>query len=574
MQQHNYIVDFYPTKAQFVSMEEVSLLLSLRNRKEQRAEIILRLEVLHLGKETMCQEMKIELKPMEETCIKLSLPPKKEVFAGFGADVFLYEGDEIRDTASTAFDVVDSYKRAIRYGFLSDFYSREAGKNNDLHTMCKLHLNVVQFYDWMYRHDELIPPGDEFNDLMGRTISLSVVKEKIEVCHQYGMQAMAYGAVYAASLDFYEKHREWGLYDNDGNALCFIRLFYIMNIAKECPWHDHILQEYVKAVGQLDFDGIHMDTYGFPKTAISMVGKQREIIHLEQHFPDLINDAKKALTELKPEACVIFNNVGNWPVHATAGASQDAVYIEVWSPYERYHHLPELIKEAKKYGQGKPVVLAAYMKPFLEADIAQSEAQNATLLATAAIVSNGAFQLVMGEDRGILTQGYYVDYTELQPSFFDCIRGYYDFIIRYSNIFYRDSLEDVSMTHTGGDNQEYLFSGAVFSSYGEAGKVWTILREDKSFKTIHFINLTSATEDFWNRGKMDPQIIRNIEATVQIRGKVKGVYTSAPDCRYGREQVPEYSLMDSGQGEGDRRLWVRLPSLGIWRILWVELENT
>lgn len=54
----------------------------------------------------------------------------------------------------------------------------------------------------MYRHDDLVPPEDTFTDLMGRELSLQVVKEKIALCHSYGMKAMAYGAIYAASKDF------------------------------------------------------------------------------------------------------------------------------------------------------------------------------------------------------------------------------------------------------------------------------------------------------------------------------------------------------------------------------------
>ena len=55
-----------------------------------------------------------------------------------------------------AFDVVPERRRVTRYGFLTDFAPDDAGEE-DLRWMCALHLNAVQFYDWMYRHDKLLP---------------------------------------------------------------------------------------------------------------------------------------------------------------------------------------------------------------------------------------------------------------------------------------------------------------------------------------------------------------------------------------------------------------------------------
>lgn len=73
--------------------------------------------------------------------------------------------------------------------------------------MNKFHLNVIQFYDWMYRHDDLVPRQDEFVDPMGRTMSYKVIREKVAALHDKGMAAMAYGAVYTGLKDFYRHIR-------------------------------------------------------------------------------------------------------------------------------------------------------------------------------------------------------------------------------------------------------------------------------------------------------------------------------------------------------------------------------
>ena len=57
-----------------------------------------------------------------------------------------------------AFDVVSDRRTEIRYGFLSDFSPLDTD-TADVEWMRDLHLNAVQFYDWMYRHDRLLPPN-------------------------------------------------------------------------------------------------------------------------------------------------------------------------------------------------------------------------------------------------------------------------------------------------------------------------------------------------------------------------------------------------------------------------------
>lgn len=566
---NTYIQDFYPGRAQFISNENIKLILELKNTDSETKNLELKVDIFYLGKLVDKINKILELEPLENLSLELIIPGKDEGFKGYGADAYIYENGILLGSISTAFDVVDSYKRAIRYGFLSDFYSHELGMLKDLENICKLHLNVVQFYDWMYRHDELVPPQNEYMDLMGRTLSLEVVKEKIEACHKYGMKAIAYGAVYAAAKDFYETHRDWAFYDSNNNVLSFINIFYIMNIAEESPWHNHIIKQYKNAICELHFDGIHMDTYGFPKTAVSMLGNSQKLVYIDELLPVLIENTKRELSMLKPEVCIIFNNVGNWPVKAVAGTDQEAVYIEVWSPYERYHHLVSIIKDAKLHGGNKPVVLAAYMKPFIAEDTSVEEAQFSTLFATAAIVSCGAFQLILGEDKGILTQGYYVDYTKLQDKFFLIIRKYYDFIVRYSNIFYDSSLVDVSMTHIGGDNLEYVFGNVSYSSYGEANKVWTIVKENKNFKSISLINLVGNNDDYWNRGKTSPVEINNIEVSIQIDKNVKNAFTASPDANMGKEEMLDFTIVDGIRG---RNMVIKIPELYIWRILWIEFE--
>ncbi len=564
------IIDMYPMKAQFERNKEIAVGIEFNNDENRDIELKLELKVLHLNKIVDLKEIIVDLKRKDNKKLEISINPKDVDFKGYGADAYLYEKGKLIQVFSTSFDVVSSYKKATRYGFLSDFYNVDRGDIKDIENISKLHINLVQFYDWMYRHDELVPKSNSFINPMGRTLDLEIIKEKIEYCHRFGIEAVAYGAVYAASRSFYKKHKNWALRDSKNEAIKFIDLFYIMNISKDCPWHFHIIDQYKKAISEVGFDGIHMDTYGFPKTALSKVGDKERVENLEEDFPILINNTKKALKKFKKEVCIIFNNVGNWPIESVASTDIDSVYIEVWEPYERYHHLKELIKWGKYLSKDKPVILAAYLKQYIgikKSDI--DKAHISLLIITAIITSNGGYHMLLGEENGILTRGYYVDYYKVKNDFFRVIRNYYDFIVRYSNIFFNPNLRDVSMTHMCGDNLEYTFKNIEFTAYGEPGKVWTIARENKRYKTITFINLTNNSEDFWNKSKNKPELKRNIVANVQIERKVKKVFYASPDFEMGRPIEIDYKILRSKKG---KILKIRIPKLHIWSILIIKFE--
>ena len=446
--------------------------------------------------------------------------------------------------------MVSDWRKTPRYGFLADFYSDDMDDAKDIEALRKLHINMVQFYDWMYRGDMLVSSSEEYTDMMGRKVNSKVVMQKVSYCHDFGMHALAYGAVYSACREFYEKHRDWGLYDANSEVLKFIDRFYIMNISQECPWHDHIIEQYKQAVEIMGFDGIHMDTYGFPKKAVSIHGNERKIEYLDEHFPILIENTRKTLSATKEDVCLIFNNVGNWPVVSVADTCVDAIYIEVWKPYERYCHLQQIIMNAQTLGKGKAVILAAYLKPFEnESNEEIQKAETAALLLTAVVYSHGAYSLLWGEEKGVLTQGYYVDYAEISGSFFRIIRNYHDFIIRYSNLFFDSSLKNVSMTHADGDNKEYIFENLDYSTYGEAGKVWVVIRENKKYKVISLINFSGCTDDYWNKGKNPPCMVDSFKIKVQAVENIKSFFTASPDQEFGRPEKPVCYIENNENGK-------------------------
>lgn len=407
-------MDLYPIKAQYLRNEEITLRLELQKEKFDYAVIT----VYMLEKEAAVKEIR-PLLDVTDICFQGFDVP----FAGYGVEAVLY-GECGRVTMETAFDVTDNPKSSLRYVFVSDFEEKDA-ENGAIDQLRKYHINMVQFYDWSYRHDTLVSPNENYQDMMGKQIDFRTVRSKIKAAAGYGMKTMAYGAVYAASREFYESHKDWAFYNGNQEVFRFIDVFYIMNVEKESPWRNHLIHQYKDAIMKAGFSGIHMDTYGFPKRAYSHLQEQPRLVRLDQEFCGLIDDTRKGLEEAADDPCLVFNNVGNWPVGETAKSTVDAVYIEVWSPYDRYCHIKQLIQEAKYFSENKkPVILAAYLAPFrTESD---ALAANAAYILTAAIVSNGGYHLLLGENNAVLTQGYYGDYSIMPDETAAVMRKYYD----------------------------------------------------------------------------------------------------------------------------------------------------
>jgi dextranase len=229
-----------------------------------------------------------------------------------------------------------------------------------------------------------------------------------------------------------------------------------------------------------------------------------------------------------------------------------------------------VIKWAQQLSESKPVILAAYLKPFREEPLeTMDRAHNAALILTAVIISNGGYHLLLGEENGVLTQGYYVDYTKANESFMRAIRTYYDFFIRYANVFFDKDLRDVSMTHLQGDNLEYQLENVDCSTYGKTDKVWAIVREKPGLKVISLINLKGNSDDRWNEGKEAPTLTTNIQVKIQLEQKVKHVFIASPDRNMGRAERLDYELVSEEKGQFAA---VTIPELLYWDVLVIELE--
>ena len=466
-------------------------------------------------------------------------------------------------TASTA---VDRGNGPVRYGFVSDFTPEDRGRTGEAEKfLLRNHITHVQFYDWAYRPNQF-GPGDgcsRYEDTMGKSIDLTVVKELIGSFRRRGMQSLAYGAVYAATADYIREHPEQALYDIMGQGFDLIGKFFIMNLNSRA-WRDQILAQYRYAVETVGFDGIHMDTYGYPKSGWGF-GEQAAR-SLEPDFISFIDEWTRH------GDVNIFNNVGGWPAVSTAEADQTACYIELWDPYTRYRHIRELICGVGN--SGKPVVFAAYLLPFKHRDEqklaeGRSPLQSALLL-TAAVSSLGATSLLLGEDGVILTQPYYSDYSRLSAEEQEQIRLYYDHQVRYRELFYDPDAIDITGSHVVGADREFSIAAGEcrVTIDGEPGSLWVMAKRTDKRIVLNLVNLLDQEDDLWNQEKR-PCVSRP-EVTIGIprySDRMSVWYTEA-----GHTNSRMIPLETSAcQGVRGPSISCTLPSVDLWTTIVCEL---
>ncbi len=207
-------------------------------------------------------------------------------------------------------------------------------------------------------------PLNVFTQVGGRVQSFQTVKDKIAALHARNMAAMSYTLMYGDSGNDEPEHIEWAAFKTpDSTNLLDIRKhdagtykIWVMDVSNP-EWKAHIFGQFADAMDQAGFDGIHLDNLGgqwnYQYNSDTGIPEREE-------FPRFIDEARTALRAVHPDARLTHNDVmGNY-LPEIARSQADVYYSEVWSRHS-YQDLRDNILEAQAAGNGKPVVLAAYI---------------------------------------------------------------------------------------------------------------------------------------------------------------------------------------------------------------------
>ncbi|HEX7975766.1 MAG TPA: glycoside hydrolase family 66 protein [Anaerolineales bacterium] len=552
MVKSSQITDLLFSKAFYQPGEAARLIVQLKSDVAQPSPARLVAEVSSIAKDVNRIEQTVTIEGGEQT-FELSWDSPAASPRGYGVDLSLETLSGVtlaRET--TAYDVLERWPQAPRYGFLSDFFPDRADIPATLASINRYHLNALQFYDWMYRHDEFLTDQEPYVDLFGRKLSRLTVNRMIAAAHEYGIAAMPYTAVYASSMDFFRKHPDWAIFGVDGKPLVFIEnLMVYMDPRPDSPWTRHLLDQFDQILEKTAFDGIHLDQYGDPKIGYDAQGNPYE---LNTVLAELINTTQQHVASHRKDGAVVFNAVNNWPIEDVAPSAEDIVYIEVWPPHTWFTELHGLIAQGQKLGKGKAVVLAAYVSPTLEHNVR---------LMDAIIFGSGGGHIELGEQDGLLADPYFPKYEKMSPALAETVRRYYDFAIRY---------EDVIGPATQEATRDYLSRISIpgVSMNPGAGKdfVLPIVRESKGMTAINLVNLFGLTSPEW-KAPLAAAPTPLGETTLRLNGldrRIKAVWMATPD---GSNPAPLPLTFDQSAGQAT----IQFPGLAYWDLILIEWEN-
>jgi dextranase len=455
----------------------------------------------------------------------------------------------------TAVEVAADPRARLRYGFVAS-YAPDKDVRGISDTVRRLHLTGVQFYDWAYRHADLMGGGEMYRDALDQPIALAMVRALVDTVQAVGSRALGYAAVYAVGPKEWDGWKHDALLKAGGEPYALGDFMFVLDPAAP-DWLAHFTTDLRRASEALGFDGFHLDQYGYPKRAIRADGAD---VDVGASFVTLIAAVRAAL----PEAHLVFNNVNDFPTGLTARAAQDAVYIEPWAPQLTLQALADTVTRARVAGQGKPVVLAAYQHVYDKASAEESD--RATALTMAMLYSHGATQLLAGETDRLLCDPYYVRNHVMEASTRDLLKRWYDFLVVHDELLMPASLMEVTHSYAGDYNGDLdvSFASAEVSVTAEAGKVWRRIVRDGERLVVHLINLCGQSDTLWDAPRNAPGSPG--AATLRFKrllGRTPRVWVADPD---GAGRLEPVAVTD----EGDLAS-AALPDLAIWQVIVVEL---
>lgn len=303
--------------------------------------------------------------------VSWAVTPPAQDFTGY-----LVHVDAGSSEAQTAVDVSSTWTRFPRIGYL-DSYAADmtaAERRAAVDELSrKYHLNALQFYDWMWRHEKPVE-RDANGDLVdtwtawnGDVIAPGTVAGLVDAAHDVGTAALPYSMSYAA-LEGFEAHgvdAAWRLrYRDTGEDWKFQMLpnepdttLWLMDPSNP-GWASHITGEYADQIDTLGFDGTHIDQLGNWGGAADggMDDAGGDPVDLPQAFADLVTATKDATGRATG-----FNAVDGFAGDHLAGSGSDYLYTELWENHESYAQVQDYLAGQRAASGGKGAVVAAYL---------------------------------------------------------------------------------------------------------------------------------------------------------------------------------------------------------------------
>ncbi len=459
------------------------------------------------------------------------------------------------------------------YGYLSQFPEQSSTVSSDkVEWLNRYHVNYVMFYDWQNKHHwplagTVTNPAAFWKDIANRTNYRQTVNDYIAACHKDGMKAMNYNLLYGAWSGYGEDDSgvdfKWGLWmQKDGtdqwntslpSGWAAEKLFYF-NPA-DTNWQNYIFGRERDVFSAYAFDGWHVDQIGSPSG--TMYDQGGNVVDVWTTFASFLNNARAATGKR-----IIFNNVGAYGMfNVSSQTEDDAVYVECWenNGQKTYNDLKKVIDDGLAWGNGKPVVLAAYVNR----DKSSGEFNGpGVLLCDAVIFASGGTHIELGDGGHLLHNEYFPNTNlALGTELANTLTNYYNFIV---------------------NNKKWLYGGLTNSAnpivlnipatnVATADKVWTFTKTTVGVSMLNLINLVGESSIEWadSHGNYPaPTEQKNFTVKYYCETSAVGsVRLASPDIRGG-----EFTKLDFKAGSDSEGGFVtfNVPRLEYWDMILVE----
>ena len=178
------IEDVYTDKAAYAPGGEAIITVQLSNPTSTNATEVVTLKTYHLENCLATDSLPVSVNANETTNITYTWNCPTNDYTGYIVEVSLNNGE----FDSVAIDVSSDFSRFPRYGYSVDFDAGETLQESTAlieELVRDYHINVVQYYDWMWRHEKVVPSGaaDSWIDMFGNTISKDSITQRINAGH-------------------------------------------------------------------------------------------------------------------------------------------------------------------------------------------------------------------------------------------------------------------------------------------------------------------------------------------------------------------------------------------------------
>ncbi|ANK60020.1 glycoside hydrolase family 66 protein [Loigolactobacillus backii] len=402
----------------------------------------------------------------------------------------------------------DPYNYPIM-GFLSRYdMDYPLQRKEVLDYMKRLHINLVQFYDWADLHSLPLPVssnGDSlqvsntWTDIGNRLTRKKVIEDYCNLAKEYAMKPLAYMAMNGSDTNqlIHGLSAEMFLYDDNSKNLDHVYKtldkskgwgkysLYSMNWMNG-PWQDYIDNQMQIVRNNMPFEGWHIDMFGDPGNKYESDGNQISSATLAGGIHYFLDKAANLGWDTG------VNSVGEYGINDIKTVTAlKYLYTEVWDNRKTYDDMFRLVRGLKESTDSnknkKGVIIPAYMNyDYAKNNSGKDFNIDGIILADLVIMASGGTHLEMGEH--MLCNEYFPNSNLNLPTQLssDYLPKIYDFFAAFKEI--------ISLGYQV-DGLAAIDNGSVDSL--QNGNVCGISHgNDNNYLGLSLINLKTANTDW------------------------------------------------------------------------------